>query len=224
MSGALSDTELLELYTEGRNLTQQSRMLLTLQIILGSPPERDLNALSLGDRDRCFWTAREKLSGTAFDAKIECQSCQEWMEISCGPDFAIPEKVQDSAVVPFQGEDYELRLPNISDLQAAKAGFPYERLNPSAPWQEPLFRKNASQALEKADPGMDVLFLANCENCESSIEASLDVFRFLWTDLQARAQSLLGEIITLARAFGWSETQCLSLPPARRRLYLEHLA
>ena len=43
----------------------------------------------------------------------------------------------------------------------------------------------------------------------------------LWAELEAVARRLAMEVHTLASAYGWSESEILSLSDARRRLYLE---
>jgi hypothetical protein len=43
----------------------------------------------------------------------------------------------------------------------------------------------------------------------------------LWDDVQAYARGLLGQVHALARAYGWTEHEVLSLSPRRRAAYLE---
>jgi hypothetical protein len=48
-----------------------------------------------------------------------------------------------------------------------------------------------------------------------------EIGTFLWTELAAQAKRLLREIAALARVFGWSEAEVLSLSATRRQIYLE---
>jgi hypothetical protein len=48
-----------------------------------------------------------------------------------------------------------------------------------------------------------------------------DAGSFFWSELGAWARRLLHEIHSLARAYGWSESEILTLSPARRQAYLE---
>ena len=43
---------------------------------------------------------------------------------------------------------------------------------------------------------------------------------FVWTELSGRARRVLGDVATLARAFGWTEGQVMALPEKRRAAYL----
>ena len=61
--------------------------------------------------------------------------------------------------------------------------------------------------------------------CLSRLLAPLDrrlrYGAFLWAEIHAWAQQLLRDVHTLAIAYGWSETEVLALPAARRRAYLD---
>jgi hypothetical protein len=49
----------------------------------------------------------------------------------------------------------------------------------------------------------------------------LDIGRFLWTEVRRAATRLLGDVHTLAAAYGWSEQAILDLSAGRRAAYLE---
>jgi hypothetical protein len=51
-----------------------------------------------------------------------------------------------------------------------------------------------------------------------------DIGEFFWTEIAVQAQRLLREIDALARAYGWTEREILSLPGQRRQAYLELVA
>ena len=220
----LTERQLLDLYASSKACSEQERAFFILHSLQPDMPISDLEQLCLGDQDRFLWAARQQLFGGGFEAKIQCPDCEEWMELGMDASFAIPPKIKDRIKLTFKGQTYQLRLPNISDLKEAKKGFPYHRLAKNAPWNNTSFRQKAAKALEAADPGMDVIFAANCSDCQASLNASFDAFRFLWADMQERAHSILSEIIDLAHAFGWSELECLRLGPARRRAYLERIS
>ena len=55
-------------------------------------------------------------------------------------------------------------------------------------------------------------------------ELLFDIAEFFWTEISAQAQRLLREIDALARAYGWTEHEILSLPAQRRQTYLELIA
>ena len=49
----------------------------------------------------------------------------------------------------------------------------------------------------------------------------LDIGEFFWQEIAALAQRLVGEVTTLAAAYGWSESEILGMGSARRKLYIE---
>ena len=78
-----------------------------------------------------------------------------------------------------------------------------------------------SEAMAARDPQAEVRLRLVCPACGSDRIALLDVVTFLWTGIRTRAERLMREVSDLARAYGWSETDILSMSPARRRFYLE---
>ena len=60
-----------------------------------------------------------------------------------------------------------------------------------------------------------------CPACGRFWQAAFDIASYLWSELDALAQRLLGEVHTLARAYGWREADVLSMSPWRRQFYLE---
>jgi uncharacterized protein (UPF0212 family) len=76
-------------------------------------------------------------------------------------------------------------------------------------------------AMARLDPQAEVRLALTCPDCGHRWSALFDVAEFLWCEVDDRARTLLGEVATLAAAFGWSEREVLSLSAARRRLYLD---
>jgi hypothetical protein len=79
----------------------------------------------------------------------------------------------------------------------------------------------ALEAMAGYDPLTETLLCTTCPSCGSSCTALLDVGAFLWARVEANARTLLWEVDTLARAYGWSEPQILALGERRRSAYLE---
>ena len=77
--------------------------------------------------------------------------------------------------------------------------------------------ENAGEVGEKEDPYWAVLA---CPSCGHDWEDSVDVGRFLWAEVETLARRVLWEVHTLASAYGWSESDTLSLGAARRAMYL----
>lgn len=89
-----------------------------------------------------------------------------------------------------------------------------------APLPEPLCQALAER-LEQLDPAAHIRLQLHCPDCAQDWSAPLAPAPLLWQELRGQAEQLLSEIGQLARAFGWSEEQVLSLSPRRRQAYLQ---
>jgi hypothetical protein len=49
----------------------------------------------------------------------------------------------------------------------------------------------------------------------------LDIITFFWMEIKTRARRLLTEVHLLARTYGWSENDILTMSPRRRTMYLQ---
>jgi hypothetical protein len=141
--------------------------------------------------------------------------------------------------VPFEvrvgRQRLRLRVPNAADLitlaAATRVGdakrLLLERCLLSSPgkrsvpvWDDAFF-KAVNEAMSQADPQAVVELNLQCPSCASTWPSFLDIASYLWRELEVWAKHTLREVHWLARAYGWSETQILTLSPNRRRLYLE---
>jgi len=221
---SLKEKELLDLYESCLSAGKAEKAFLLLSAVHPDKPLEDLAKTGLGDRDRSLWDFRKKVFGRQLDAKFQCHECEEWLEISLGNDFQFPAKISESACVKFEGKVYEIRLPICQDIIEAgvrKNGFDPIQLCPDGPWQNAKFRQAAAQAVDEADPALDISFSTTCSECDTPVCATLDISDFLWADLAAKSKLVLSQIAILASRFGWTENDCLSLTSKRRALYLE---
>lgn len=81
-----------------------------------------------------------------------------------------------------------------------------------------------SRAMIEAAPEAEIILRLTCPACGHEWDLLFDIAEFFWREISAQAQRLLREIDTLARAYGWTEAEILSLPAQRRQTYLEMLA
>ena len=81
-----------------------------------------------------------------------------------------------------------------------------------------------SDAMVEADPQAETIISLSCPNCGKHWELLFDIAHFFWNEIAAHAQRLVYEVDALAREYGWTEREILSLPAQRRRTYLEMLA
>jgi hypothetical protein len=77
------------------------------------------------------------------------------------------------------------------------------------------------ERMASADPLAETRLTLHCPKCEKDWEETLDIVSFLWAKIEARARRLFLEIHTLASAYGWTETEILSLSENRRARYVE---
>jgi hypothetical protein len=76
-------------------------------------------------------------------------------------------------------------------------------------------------ALAAADPLADVRLAMTCVECGHQWDVTFDIASFLWTEICAAVERILGEVHVLASAYGWSEAEVLAVGPRRRQYYLE---
>jgi hypothetical protein len=76
------------------------------------------------------------------------------------------------------------------------------------------------ELMAAADPLSDVSLSFVCPACAHAFEESLDLAAHLWTEIDGRVRRLLLEVHQLATAYGWSESEILAVPAARRAVYL----
>ena len=60
----------------------------------------------------------------------------------------------------------------------------------------------------------------DCAECGSRQSVLVDIVDILWRQIAARAQQLLWDIHILARGYGWTSSEILSLSPARRAAHI----
>jgi hypothetical protein len=93
---------------------------------------------------------------------------------------------------------------------------------PIAPSELPsTVTEHLAQRLAECDPGAESVIQLACPECTHEWSVLLDVGAFVWTAIRSRAQRLLREVHTLARAYGWREADIVALSPRRRAAYLE---
>ena len=186
---------------------------------------------------RCARLLRE-LDGPLVDVVAGCPACGEILEA------AVPLTFVDAATETGHGAggaaervtDWWVRPPCTRDLLAvaataagdsdgaralllarcvepAMAGADVWRATPE---QLVLLDAAAARLAAAADPLTEL----TCPACGALTEVALDVGALLWERVAQAAQVLLGEIATLARSYGWTEPEVLSLGEHRRRAYL----
>jgi hypothetical protein len=140
--------------------------------------------------------------------------------------------------VDIDGYQVAFRLPSRSDVAIAAAngddeGFAHRLLDRCTVGASEGARSLASadlpdavvdavsRRMELLDPVALVSFALECPECSVRWNAPLDIDQLLWVKVQATAERLLLDVDTLARAYGWTEREVLTLNPTRRAAYLQ---
>jgi hypothetical protein len=234
VSARLDARELLTLCERTADAHPIDRALCVLAA-LSQQPIRDLARLDIGRRDALLRRCRAELFGETIAGLARCPRC------GCAVEVAVA--LHDEADAPplplgndgwFALPDHdgvECRLPTSLDL-AAIAG-----CNGVAAARD-LLRARCIRSVtvldvashEAADAeiseraGLAALTVdLACPTCEHQWRLDLDIAAFLWDELSAIANRLLREVDTLARRYGWSESEILGLSEARRARYMELL-
>ena len=207
-------------------------------------PDIDENAraaLSVGERDRRLLGLRQALFGPRMTGLANCAACGECLEFDLVAAELVappPQRTAQSLMVRRDEWELALRLPDSRDLIAAaadpaqaaellfersicsavRAGAPVAARNVPAE-----LRAEASRCLAAADPQTDTQLALTCAACGASWRSPFDILSFLWSEIDAWAARLLGEVHAIAAAYGWAERDILALSPVRRRRYLRML-
>ncbi len=237
----LGDAAVLSVWEVGRAQSPWERALTMLQAAEPEAGRGELAALSVGQRDARLLEAYRLSFGSRLPGFAECPSCQSPLEVELDAEQlqASHGSTQPGSEHVMSSGPYTLRfrLPDSRDLEAAgvatdtntarrllaracvtEARCEGEAVDAELP--EPLLVELAGR-LAELDPGADVRVELECPECSHCWELSFDAAEHLWARVAAKARRVLHEVDALARAYGWSEAEILSLSPARRASYLE---
>lgn len=236
----LSAYDLLRVWEAGEDRHPLDRALILLAAVYPELTWEELAELSVGQRDARLLTLRERAFGPTLSGFAECSNCAESLEfdvsvadlrVDAEPEEEVGELVTDGLALRF-------RPPNSRDLAAVvgcgnrdtarsllvqrcvlrvtRDGVPVDHSELSAEAITTL-----AERMAEYDPQAEVLLALRCPTCEHAWQALFDIVTFFWAELTAEAKRLLREVHTLARAYGWRESDILGMSARRRRFYLE---
>ncbi|WP_138423352.1 hypothetical protein [Maritimibacter alexandrii] len=187
-------------------------------------PGETLRTDTLGARNQRVIRLGRALLGDALEARLTCLSCGTEIE------FAVPEDAILSASVPdpdtvvavtVDGQVHRFRVPTMADLDAAVDALDLTR---RCALDDTPFPEAGLPALEAAfashDPAGDIRIDTACPECGAETEASVEPAGFVAAGIDRLYRALLTEVDCLARVYGWTEGEVLSLPTDRRRAYV----
>jgi uncharacterized protein YbaR (Trm112 family) len=237
---ALSAGELLEVWEAGFTQALMERALALLAAACPDDSWDHLAALSIGQRDARLLTLREELWGPRMDAVVVCPDCRERLELTLDTRemLANSQRAQQGETT-LNIADFKMtfRLPTSLDLIAISG---YVANGGTTPFLDrcllsvqqggvpvesdklpPEIVESVIKSLAEADPLADIQLSLTCPSCEHRWRVLFDIVSFLWTEIEVWAWRILSDVHTLARAYGWSERDILTLSPTRRQFYLE---
>ena len=238
----LSARDLVDLWDLGTGAGTVDKGLLLLAAAHPDASYAALSELSVGQRNRLLFQLRAATVGADLEARVACEACGELLEFSLdqraicsgGGEPADPFELEAQGyrllVRPVTGADlaHAALAPDAAAARDALLGsvvLTAERdaamIDVSDLPEDVIAEVEA--ALGDRDTDCDIVLGLDCAACDHAWSAGFDVASFLWSEIAVLARHLLDEVDQLARHYGWSEAEILSLGAARRRHYLSRV-
>ncbi len=227
---ALSNPGLLAVWERGSALHPLDQGLLALSAALPAESPDSLADWPLGRRNRALAELHSSCFGSTLQAWTACPRCGEKMEFELDGRKLMDREPSSAATLEVNGQFF--RLPTSRDLakvaRETDAPSAANRLLELCRLGRGDFPVWSGEELEEvgermalADPMAETRLALQCPACSHEWDETLDISNFLWAEIDARARGLLWQIHTFACAYGWTESEILSLCAARRARYLE---
>jgi hypothetical protein len=164
-----------------------------------------------------------------LDQAVRCPGCREELEVSLPVtrllDLARSAEDQSEIVVDTRDGPVRLRRPRGSDQRAwrqrehddAEAGV-LASLVVAGPTTD---RSALDAALAEFDPLTCFALDVTCPCCGARSDIPIDLEASLLVELARVQARTIRDVAALARRYGWSEAEVLTVPPWRRRIYLD---
>lgn len=236
------------MWEAGQRKHPVDRALLLLALALPTFSPALLSSLTIGQRNRVLLVLREKTLGASATCIERCPHCGEKLEfvldlptmLSAGGEEFIeagefPENIHGLSAGAFT---LRFRAPTSADLACIIGAVDLQQgshlliercVVHATQDDQPVAVENLpeeviqalSEAVIEQDPLAEIECALVCSECQQSWTALFDIVSFFWTELDALAKRLLRDVHTIASAYGWRESDILTLSAARRQYYLE---
>ncbi len=226
-------SDIISVWERGARLRPVDRALVLLAAACPGLDAEQLASMSVGRRDERLLRLRERILGPAATAEADCPRCGEALEFTVRTAELTADglgEAQESYEIETGDFRLRFRLPDSRDLNAVAGCGDVERARRllvercvdagGEALQEEAAARIASLMAER-DPMADIAFALDCAVCGHAWSVALDIAGFLWLEIAVLARRLLGEVHTLALAYGWSEAEILAMSDSRRNHYLE---
>jgi hypothetical protein len=224
---AVGAEDIVRIWELGRHQHPIDRAL-TILTVLSRRPRPELAEISVERRDCLLLASRCRIFGDDLAGYAACPACGHGVDVAVSPPHLT--EAEDQFTVDVDGYPVPVRLPNSLDLAAVadceSVGAAQAKLiSRCLGADEADYRAQDIAVIEaeldrRAEISAATLALS-CPDCGHSWNLELDVAAFAWREIEILASRLLRQVDELARRYGWSEREILSLSSARRRFYLE---
>lgn len=173
----------------------------------------------------------EQVDAFSFTARCTQASCGETFEFEL-PLHALVAGADDAGPIRvlLDGQrSVTLRRPTGGDLRQWRAARPASRAEAVRMMLDTLLldgqvhpqdEARLAESITAADPLVAFAVSCNCPACGAANEVPVDLDATALARLGAHQHALLREVHCLASHYGWSESEVLAMPPARRAQYL----
>lgn len=188
--------------------------------------------LCAADRDRILAAVHMSELGARISSTIECPACRKPYDTELQLDQLL-DAVQPSldGVTAAGGGRFRLddgtqfRVPSGEDeLIASAAADPIAVLLERCVEGGHIDIERLGALLERVAPVLDLEVDVECAECGHAHLVRFDVQSFLLGRLLAERAQRASEVHRLARGYGWSLAEILSLPRSQRRSYVDLVA
>jgi len=238
----LSAHNVLEIWEWSQSQHPVNRALGLLYVACPEFSWQQLATLSIGQRDAYLLALRERIFGETLQMCSKCQHCGETLEfdMSTHAVSAKNQSVEAEYSIEIQNMFIRYRLPNSIDLfsiaqelEDDKAGdvLLQRCLIDVTIRGEPADKEKLPEDVVIAlgdhmlecDPQAEILLNIDCPACDQNGHALFDINSYLWSEFVDFARRLIQQVSMLARVYGWSEKDILSMSAWRRQFYQELL-
>lgn len=201
-------------------------------------PVEQLARLSVGQRDVRLFEIRAATFGERLEIVGSCPECAAPFELETRVRDLLADTRRDiDPVAEVEADEVRVRfrLADSTDLAAAaraeaaprllfeRCVLEAERAGTSIAAEDlpPAIVRAVGDRMREIDPQSEVELVLTCPACNHRWRDLFDIASYIWTEIETLALRLLQEVHVLARAYGWSEADILSMTPKRRRFYLD---
>lgn len=236
----LSPIELLDIRDACLHLSPLDKSLYLLGILYETNSS-NIAQLSVGERDARLLAFRKSIFGARLINMAHCPHCNGIVEWEASvDDMRLQDITPDgqAKILRLESNGYTIhfRLPNSDDIiKAISRGSSIDasafisscvlRVDQQEQKAPEILPENVldeiSKRMAEADPQADLTMLLSCPECNNQWQAPFDILQYLWLEIESWARRMLKEVAVMAKHFGWSEREILSLSPIRRQQYLE---